>query len=183
MFCQGCGKQVTQGEACPCGFTPVSQPAESQQSSAFSANDLVKVATTRFSINQLIVLGGCLLLLIFLFMPFQTISLLGMSGSVSGYRVIFGGRDISGSFGYFLMLLLPIIVIATLSFIKLAKSKELILIFAFMGVYMSFATIFLVSVGISSAGVGLIFSFLVWLAVAAAAYMEYKGINLFHKSA
>ena len=166
MFCQNCGTAINEGSACACGFRPTPQrPA---------ANDLVNIIAGRLSINQLVVLGGCFLLFIFMFLPFMSISL-GAFGSVStsGFSMVFGS---DGSFSGFLNLLLPLLAVAGLSFTKFAYTKTLVFGVAFLGAYINFST--LVGMGTQLVGVGLVLSFIIWLVVAAAAFMEFRGINL-----
>jgi len=142
-------------------------------------NDFVKTVTAKFSINQLVILGGCALLFIFLFLPFVTVNMraIGIQQriSTSGFSMIFGD---SGSLGGFLNLLLPIFAVAGLSFAKLANAKMLVLGVAFLGAYINLAMLLGPRIPMQSIGVGLILSFIMWVAVTAAAYMDFKGINL-----
>ncbi|MCL2379011.1 MAG: hypothetical protein FWC77_07795 [Defluviitaleaceae bacterium] len=173
MFCEICGSEVAEGTVCQCGFD-TSNPAP-QYDQGNTANEFINTVTARFSINQIAILGGCFFLFIFLFLPFITVSI-GMHNriSTSGFSMVFGD---AGSFGGFLNYLLPILVVAGLSFAKFSESKLLVLVFAFLGMYINLAMLLGSRTPMTSAGIGLIFSFLMWIGVTAAAFMEYKGIN------
>jgi len=180
MFCQHCGSAIEEGKTCPCIHDQIQQEVPHTPMHAppgFADNDFVKSVTARFSINQLVVLGGCALLFIFLFLPFVVVSFRGLNVAerTSGFALIFGD---AGNFGNFLTLLLPIIAVACLSVIKLTDGKMLALGVAFMGAYISFAGLFGASAVMTSVGVGRVLSFIMWLIVTAAAYMEYKGIDI-----
>jgi len=177
MFCQKCGTAINEGSICQCGFDPANvAPQQVPHGHGYTANDLVNTVTARFSINQLVILGGCVLLFIFLFLPFSSFSMRGVgSVSTSGFSMIFGD---AGSFGGFLNLLLPILAVAGLSFVKLSYAKTLVVGVAFLGAYINLAMLLGPRIPLQSIGVGMVLSFFVWLAVTAAAFMEYRGINL-----
>jgi len=139
-----------------------------------TANDYIQTVTAKFSINQLVMLGGCAFLLILLFLPFISVSMGVLSSSTSGFSMIFGS---AGSLGGFLNFLLPVIAVAAFQFVKLADSKTIVLGVAFLGAYINLATM-LGSRAPITAGVGIVLSFFVWLAIVAAAFMEYRGITL-----
>ena len=141
-----------------------------------TTNDFIQTITAKFSINQLAMMGGCALLLILLFLPFLTVNMgiLGRS-STSGFSMIFGS---AGSLGGFLNFLLPVIGVVAFQFVKLAESKTIVLGVAFLGAYINLASMLGSHSQMTSAGVGMVLSFLIWLAIVAAAFMEYRGINL-----
>jgi len=192
MFCPGCGTQRHPEEvhlACACGYVPAS-PTQAQGS---GGADFVKTVASKFSVNQLAILGGCLLLLICMFLPFATVSALGFSEHTSGFALVFSNEGGGGpGFGSFLDLLLPLLVVAcisvvtTLGMAKLPNPKLMILVLSGIGAYLALSTLLhtsaggeLAFLGISArAGVGLILFFIIWLVVTAAAYMEYKDIHL-----
>jgi len=191
MFCPGCGTQRHPEEvhlACTCGYVPTSKAPVNP-----GGTDFVKTVTSKFSVNQLVVLGGCLLLLICLFLPFITVSALGFSEHTSGFSIVFNNEAGGGpGFGAFLDLLLPLLTVACVSVFsamgmsKLPNPKLVILVLSGFGAYLALSTLLrtsagsgLAMLGISAgAGVGLILFFIVWLVVAAAAFMEYKDIHL-----
>jgi len=189
MFCPGCGTQRHPDEvhlACACGYVPTTHAPTQGPVGA----DFVKTVTSKFSINQLVVVGGCLLLLICLFMPFVTASFMGTRESLSGFSLVFN-NDAGGGpgFGMFLDLLLPLLAVACISLIsalglvKMANAKLVVLVLSGFGAYLALST--LISVGDGSGlgfsvgvGVGLILFFIIYLVVVAAAFMEYKDIHL-----
>lgn len=181
MFCSGCGKLLENpgsGLPCECGTTP--QQAN-QPYSMYPAGDMVNAITSKFSFNQLVIYGGCIFLFICLFLPFMSISFnfLGMRDTTRqlGYGMAFD------SFAGFLDLLVPLLVVAALavltglSIVKIESAKLLIAGFSFLGAYLSISVLARLS-SASGVGVGAIFFFILWLFVAAAAFMEYKGIHL-----
>jgi len=184
MFCQDCGTPINEGNVCQCGFDPSKkeQPQAAhgyQPTAGQAANDFINSVTTRFSVNHLVILGGCILLFIFLFLPFTSIviRLFGITerASTSGFNLMFGDE---GSFGNFLLFLVPILAVAGLSFAKFKESKGAVLAVAFMATYINLAMMINLSNVLTSPGFGIILSFIVWLAVTAAAYMDFKGINV-----
>ena len=189
LFCPGCGKDIAYEDsnlACECGYDPASEAPTQAPGPAgptgSAASDFVGSLTSRFSINQLVIFGGCALLLISMFFPFMSVAnpLAGILGgrtlsSTSGFSLVFN------CFGYFLDLLLPLLAVAglsaatALSVVKLDNAKFIVMILAFAGAYMSLSSLFHIR---SFAGFGLVIFFILWLIVAAAAFMEYKGIQL-----
>ena len=117
------------------------------------------------------------MLFIFLFLPFLSVNMraFGIAQRTSGFSMIFGD---AGSFGGFLNLLLPILAVAGLSFTKFAYTKMLVLGVAFMGAYMNLALLLGPRIPMTSVGVGMVLSFIIWVTITAAAFMEYRGINL-----
>ena len=120
------------------------------------------------------------MLFICLFLPFFsfTISMFGFTETTRqlGYGMAFD------SFAGFLDLLLPLLVVAALaaltgfSVLKLKDAKLYIAGASILGAYLSLAL--LARLGSASAiGIGLILFFIIWLCVAAAAVMDYKGVE------
>ena len=198
MFCPGCGNKFENegvNEPCQhCGHTPkpvaeYTPPGYTPPTGAHVSPDVVNTFNniagnlkSRFSFNQLVVLGGAALLFICLFLPFRpTVRISGM-----GFMPDIVTRSLGYSIAFdsmygFLTLLLPLLIVAAfavlsaLSVIKPEGTKLCIASFSFLGLYLSLTTLF--SLG-NAASVGAILFFILWLCVAAAAFMEYKGINL-----
>ncbi|MCL2571479.1 MAG: hypothetical protein FWE11_03670 [Defluviitaleaceae bacterium] len=182
MFCPGCGVEINQSEvhlACSCGYVPEGV----KNGPTFSGSDIVNNLTSRFGINQLIIFGGCALLLVSLFLPFVS---LGMFGIVtvrqSGFALMFGGRGVPGSLGHVLNMLVPLIAVAAISLltglnkVTIKNPRLIILVLSGFGLYMAVSTFF--HIGTQVAGVGIFIYVLLWIAVTAAAFMEYKDIRL-----
>ena len=150
-----------------------------------------------FTLNQFIMLGGCLLLLIFLALPFESIAQgvnlgwgLGsvrVRSSVSGYSMMFGLGLAQGEglFSMFLDLFVPILGLVTvvlLSSFKIIKANWIVLSVAAAGCYMSLSTLIFIgriaSFQGSNIGVGLILLFITWLVVSAAAVLNFLNIHL-----
>ncbi|MCL2360827.1 MAG: hypothetical protein FWC73_03305 [Defluviitaleaceae bacterium] len=182
MFCPGCGTQRHPDEvhlACACGYVPTTHaPVQGG-----GGTDFVKTVTSKFTVNQLVVLGGCLLLLICMFMPF--ISIAGWGGNnitVGGFSLVFN-NDAGGGPGFssFLDLLLPLLVVAgaslvsALGLVRLPNPKLIILVVSGFGAYLALSNLVSVS---GFTGFGLVLFFILWLVVTAAAFMEYKDIHL-----
>jgi len=193
MYCPGCGTEIAVNETCECGYISSAPPLPTQpgprpvgpNGPGYTGEDIVKTITTNFNINQLIIMGGCFFLLVSLFLPFisiRTPSIFGISGlsiSTSGMSLIFGT---AGSLGYFLDLLLPVIavglitVLTAINVIKLPNHKLIIVGVALLGLYLALST--LVHIGGTGAGIGVVLYFILWVAVAGAAVMEFRDIRL-----
>jgi len=185
MFCPGCGiERQEDTHACPCGYVPEEVVVQEEAYQAppngggVTGAEIVNSLTSRFNINQLVIFGGCILLIIALFMPFHRIQFLGLvSESVSGFTLM---RSLFG----FLNLLLPLLAVAVVSvlsglnIIKFSNPKLLILCLSLLGVYMILSILAHASVLGFGAGFGAVLSFILWIVVAVAAFMDYKGICL-----
>ena len=178
MFCSGCGKKNENPEAnvpCECGYTP--PPAVQNPGPGVTGADIANALKARFSFNQLVIYGGCVLLFICLFLPFASISGWGGTHRQLGYGMAFD------TFGGFYDLMIPLLAMAVfsalsaLSILKAESAKLLFLVFSLLGVYVSLSV--LISLGaLGAIGVGAVFFFIIWLVVFAAAVLEYKGIQL-----
>ena len=180
MFCTGCGvptANTVEGAICEFCQTPLPVIQAPLVDSGYPGDDIVNTLTTRFSINQLAIFGGCVLLFLCLIFPFVSFSFGRDTVWTLGFALVFR------SFSYFLDLFVPLVAVGaisaltSLSIIKLANAKLIVLWLSAIGAYMSLSTLFYFN-SYNSVGIGLILYFLLWLFVSAAAFLEYKNIHL-----
>jgi len=198
MSCPGCGKEISASEAhlaCTCGYVPEAEAP--RPSAGYYGGEIVSSLTSRFSVNQLIIFGGCLLLLVSLFLPFLSISTdgimegMGLGGlgveavtiSTSGYSLIFGGEEWGlGTLGYFMDFMLPLLAVIAISLVsgisllKLNNAKAVVLGASLLGLYLALSA--LLRVGTVVAGFGLIVFLVLWVIITIAAFLEYKDIQI-----
>jgi len=184
MVCPKCGCEINPevvDDIC-CSSTD-----EEQQEPAYAppGSGVYHALALRFSINQFMILCGCVLLLISLGFPFYVFPESRFSTSYSGYSMIVDISRHGVRIGYRLIFewLAPIILVFI--FVSLHKkypsSKYIVLGASIFGLFMGASTL-LGSIGHGDTGIGLIAFVAFWVVVTVFAFLEYKGASIFEKS-
>lgn len=189
MYCSQCGKEIGAADGCACqqnsAVAQATQPAPTMQpaqpeASTLDFGKIAKQMTTKFTANQLIALGACLLILISMFLPFTTVRLGGLEDLFSSYlttrAVNTSGYAIAfDSFNGFLTMILPLVLMVTFTFILKGATRSLVN----LCVCCAAAVYLMGSLFGAYTGIGLYACFLFWACAATAWFLEYKNIQLF----
>ena len=185
MTCPGCGKTIDKDDAtmeCSCGYIPVKGDAAKAKGKGYNnyGGDIAKALTSRFTFNQLLIYGGCILLFVSLLFPFKELD----DVRVSGLSLVFRRGEELVSLGYLFEFFIPLVTVAVLSlavgifYRKLARVKSVVFAVSFTGLYI--AAVQLIHLGADGARVpfGIIAFVALWVIVTAAAFLEYRDVHV-----